>query len=84
MRLTPHSSDDNDRTYRPASELKELRGHDPIARYHEFLREQGVLDDVREQELRERVKHDVDDATSFAEQALLPNPSTLMKHVYAE
>jgi 2-oxoisovalerate dehydrogenase E1 component alpha subunit len=84
VRLTPHSSDDNDRTYRPAAELKEMRTHDPIARYREYLRAQGVLDDAREQELRERIKHDVDDATTFAEQAPLPDASTLGKHVYAE
>jgi 2-oxoisovalerate dehydrogenase E1 component alpha subunit len=84
LRLTPHSSDDNDRTYRPADEIKELRTHDPIARYQEYLRDLGVLDDIREQELRERIKHEVEDATSFAEQAPLPDPSTLLRHVYAE
>jgi 2-oxoisovalerate dehydrogenase E1 component alpha subunit len=84
VRMTPHSSDDNDRTYRPADEIKDLRSHDPIARYREFLRESGMLDDPREQELRERIKDQVDDATSFAEQSPLPDPSTLLKHVYAE
>ena len=84
VRLTPHSSDDNDRTYRPAAELKDLRSHDPVARFRECLREQGVLDDPREQELRERIKHEVDDATTFAEQSSLPDPSTLTKHVYAD
>jgi 2-oxoisovalerate dehydrogenase E1 component alpha subunit len=84
VRLTPHSSDDNDRTYRPAAEIKELRTHDPIARYQAFLREQGLLDDAHEHELLERIKHEVDDATSFAEQAPLPDPSTLLKHVYAD
>jgi 2-oxoisovalerate dehydrogenase E1 component alpha subunit len=84
VRMTPHSSDDNDRTYRPPDELKDLRSHDPVARYREYLREGGVLDDPREQELRERIKREVDDATTFAEQAPLPDPSTLLKHVYAE
>ncbi|HJZ48132.1 MAG TPA: thiamine pyrophosphate-dependent dehydrogenase E1 component subunit alpha [Roseiflexaceae bacterium] len=84
VRLTPHSSDDNDRTYRPAAEIKDLRSHDPLTRYRDYLREQGALDDVREQELRERIKHEVDDATAFAEQSPLPDPSTLLKHVYAD
>jgi len=84
VRLTPHSSDDNDRTYRPADELKQLRGHDPIARFRDELREQGVLDDARAQELRARIREEVDDATSFAESAPLPDPSTLLRHVYAE
>jgi 2-oxoisovalerate dehydrogenase E1 component alpha subunit len=84
LRLTPHSSDDNDRTYRPASELKDLRSHDPVARYREWLMAEGALDDVRENELRQHIAHEVDDATSFAEQAPLPDPSTLLKHVYAD
>ena len=84
VRLTPHSSDDNDRTYRPAAELKSLRTHDPVANFREYLREQGVLDDPADHELRARIKHDVDDATTFAEQAPLPEAGTLMRHVYAD
>ncbi|HEY3231602.1 MAG TPA: thiamine pyrophosphate-dependent dehydrogenase E1 component subunit alpha [Roseiflexaceae bacterium] len=84
LRLTPHSSDDNDRTYRPADELKALRSQDPIVHFRERLFNEGVLDDVREKELRQRITHDVDDATNFAEQSPLPDPSTLLKHVYAD
>src|SRR5919205_1801325 len=69
VRLTPHSSDDNDRTYRPAVEIKSLRTHDPIARFRDYLREHDILDDTIEHDLRSRIKHDVDDATNFAEQA---------------
>jgi 2-oxoisovalerate dehydrogenase E1 component alpha subunit len=84
LRLTPHSSDDNDRTYRPADELKALRSQDPIVHFREQLFTEGVLDDVREKELRQRITHEVDDATNFAEQSPLPDPSTLLKHVYAD
>lgn len=84
VRLTPHSSDDNDRTYRPADEIKSLRTHDPIAHFRDYLREHGVLDDATEHQLRASVKHDVDDATTFAEQSALPEPGTLLKHVYAD
>ncbi len=84
IRLTPHSSDDNDRTYRPAEEIKGLRAHDPIARFQAYLHSEGILDDARDQELRQRVAYDVDDATSFAEQSPLPDPATLFDHVYAD
>lgn len=84
VRLTPHSSDDNDRTYRPADELKSLRTHDPVAHFRDYLRELGALDDVIDHDLRSQIKAEVDDATTYAEQAPLPDPSTLMKHVYAE
>lgn len=83
IRLTPHSSDDNDRTYRPADELKAMRANDPIVKFREYLRAEGLLDDAQEQALREELKQQVDDATHYAEQAPLPNPSTLLDHVYA-
>jgi 2-oxoisovalerate dehydrogenase E1 component alpha subunit len=84
LRLTPHSSDDNDRSYRPSDELKAMRAHDPIACFRARLFDEGVLDDPRERELRQEVAHMVDDATTFAEQSPPPDPSTLMMHVYAE
>jgi 2-oxoisovalerate dehydrogenase E1 component alpha subunit len=84
VRLTPHSSDDNDRTYRPAEEIKSLRQHDPLARFQSYLRNEGILDDAREQELRQRIAHEVEDATTFAEQSPLPDPSTLFDHLYAD
>lgn len=83
IRLTPHSSDDNDRTYRPPDEIKGLRAHDPIARFRTFLFDQGILDEAHEKALREQIAAAVDDATHFAEQAPLPDPSTLTNHVCA-
>jgi 2-oxoisovalerate dehydrogenase E1 component alpha subunit len=83
IRLTPHSSDDNDRSYRPADEIKAMRQHDPIARFRDRLYADGVLDDAKDQEIRVGVVADVNDATSFAEQSPLPDPATLLDHVYA-
>ncbi|MEM8533883.1 MAG: thiamine pyrophosphate-dependent dehydrogenase E1 component subunit alpha [Chloroflexota bacterium] len=84
IRLTPHSSDDNDRTYRPADEIKQMRDHDPIARFQTFLRSEGMLNDTNEKEITERITAEVNDATTFAEQSPLPDPATLLDHVYAE
>ncbi|HUZ03157.1 MAG TPA: thiamine pyrophosphate-dependent dehydrogenase E1 component subunit alpha [Thermomicrobiaceae bacterium] len=81
-RLTPHSSDDDDRTYRPAAELQEERAHDPIPMFRARLMELGVLSEQQEKEIRDRVKAQINDATEFAEQAPYPDPSELMLHVY--
>jgi 2-oxoisovalerate dehydrogenase E1 component alpha subunit len=83
LRLMPHSSDDNDRSYRPNEELKEMRTHDPLACFRARLFEEGVLDEPREREIRQHAAHDVDDATEFAERSPLPDPDTLLQHVYA-
>jgi 2-oxoisovalerate dehydrogenase E1 component alpha subunit len=84
IRLTPHTSDDNDRVYRPAGEVAELRARDPIPRFRQQLLAAGVLDDARDQALRAEVAREVDDAAAFADQAPPPDPSELLRHVYAE
>lgn len=83
VRLLPHSSDDNDRTYRSADELAEMRTHDPIARFREELMVAGILDDIIERELRAGVTAEVEVASSAAEKAPWPDPETLTQHVYA-
>jgi 2-oxoisovalerate dehydrogenase E1 component alpha subunit len=84
VRLTPHSSDDNDRTYRPADEIKAMKQHDPIARFAAYLKDEGILTDERDAEIRDVIKRQVNEATAAAEAAPPPDPSTLLKHVYTE
>jgi 2-oxoisovalerate dehydrogenase E1 component alpha subunit len=84
LRLTPHSSDDNDRTYRSADELKAMKEHDPVAGFAVYLRREGILDDAKDQALRARVMAQVDEATTAAEAAAPPDPATLFDFVYAD
>ncbi len=84
VRLTAHSSDDNDRTYRSPRELKSLRLNDPVARFAAYLHEHELMSEAEEQELRAEIAAEVDAATAEAEAAPLPEPETLLKHVYAE
>jgi 2-oxoisovalerate dehydrogenase E1 component alpha subunit len=84
VRLLPHSSDDNDRTYRSVDELAEMRTHDPITRFRDELFARGLLDPDSDALLRADVTREVDAATQAAERAPLPEPSTLLRHVYAE
>ncbi|MFO7271485.1 thiamine pyrophosphate-dependent dehydrogenase E1 component subunit alpha [Sphaerobacter thermophilus] len=82
QRLTAHSSDDDDRTYRDPEELKAERAKDPIVRFRTALMEQGVLTEEQDAAIRARIKAQIDDATDFAEQAPYPDPAELMLHVY--
>lgn len=83
-RYVPHTSDDDDRTYRTRAEIEELRARDPIPLMRRRLVEAGLWDDAREQALREEVARTVDDAAEYAERAPQPDPSTLMRHVFAD
>ncbi|HEX8968752.1 MAG TPA: thiamine pyrophosphate-dependent dehydrogenase E1 component subunit alpha, partial [Chloroflexota bacterium] len=83
VRLTPHSSDDDDRRYRPEAERQEARHHDPIDVFGSYLRAQALLSETLESSLRERVRRTVDDALEYAEAAAPPAPETAFDHVYA-
>ena len=83
VRLTPHSSDDDDRRYRPESEREEARERDPLVVFAAYLRGRGLLDDEAETQLRERVQATVADALERAEAAPAPSPGTALDHVYA-
>jgi 2-oxoisovalerate dehydrogenase E1 component alpha subunit len=83
-RLTGHSSDDQQTKYRSAEELAEQRAQDPLPRFRDELRAAGVLDEASEAQIATEIAAAVADATDFAEAAADPDPSTLLRHVYAE
>ncbi|HET9852610.1 MAG TPA: thiamine pyrophosphate-dependent dehydrogenase E1 component subunit alpha [Candidatus Limnocylindrales bacterium] len=84
IRLTAHSSDDQQTKYRSAEELAALTESDPLPRFREQLKAAGVLTDELEAQIAAEVKADIDAATDYAENAADPDPSTAMKWVFAE
>jgi 2-oxoisovalerate dehydrogenase E1 component alpha subunit len=83
-RFTAHSSDDDDKRYRPAEEVAIWRQKDPIHRYATYLRDAGILTDPVEEEITERVTQQVDEATEYAEQAPDPTADDLTTFVYKQ
>jgi 2-oxoisovalerate dehydrogenase E1 component alpha subunit len=83
-RFTAHSSDDDDKRYRPAEEVAIWRQKDPIQRYATYLREAGILSDPVEEEVTERVTQQVDEATEYAEEAPDPTADDLTTFVYKQ
>ena len=82
-RTGPHTSDDDDRGYRP-KEITDLwkRERDPIARLERALRDAGVLDDAAKQDIESRVAAEIEAAISSSERAAVVNASDLLLHVY--
>lgn len=83
-RLVPHSSDDDDRTYRSREEVEEAKQKDPLIVFAAYLRETGVMDEATEQAMIDKVQREVDEATEYAENAPYADPETLNTHVYGE
>lgn len=84
VRLTPHSSDDNDRLYRSKEELEEARKKDNIHLFATYLKENDILDEALEKEINEEIAELVNMATDDAEQAAFAPVHTLYDHVYEQ
>ncbi len=83
-RLTPHSSDDDDMTYRTKDEVTTARETDGIWLFKQALQEENILTEDLEQEMEEKIKQEINEATSYAENAPYADIRTLTDHVYGE
>ena len=83
-RIIPHSSDDDDRTYRPSEEVEAWKEKDALIRFKAYLEEAGLLDEAGEEKIRAWAKEQVDAAIKHAEEAPYPDPDELLRHVFAE
>lgn len=83
-RFTAHSSDDDDRLYRPREEVEAALARDPIPAFGRRLIELGILDETRDRELQAQVTAEVDEAVEYADAAPEPDASDLLTHVFAE
>lgn len=83
-RITPHSSDDDDRTYRSREEVEENKLRDPILVNRKRLEAEGLLTAALVDEMDARAKAIVDDAVQYATQAPYPEVAEALYPVYAE
>ncbi len=83
-RITPHSSDDDDRTYRSREEVEENKRRDPLLTNRTKLEAEGLLSAAQVEEMEARAKAMVDDAVQYAVQAPYPAVEEAAYPVYAE
>ncbi|MDN0190077.1 3-methyl-2-oxobutanoate dehydrogenase subunit alpha [Bacillus stercoris] len=83
-RLTPHSSDDDDSSYRGREEVEEAKKSDPLLTYQTYLKETGLLSDEIEQTMLDEIMAIVNEATDEAENAPYATPESALDYVYAK
>ena len=83
-RFQPHTSDDDDRTYRSREEVEQARLHDPVSRFATYLTEQGLARNEEIASMAEEVKAELDVSIDKAWNAADPDPATLTRHVFRE
>ena len=83
-RYLPHTSDDDDKSYRTREEVEEAHHHDPIDQFAAYLRQHGIADDAKLEALHLEVKADLDRQIALAWDAPDPEPESALRHVLAE
>jgi 2-oxoisovalerate dehydrogenase E1 component alpha subunit len=83
-RFTSHSSDDDQRRYRPQAELEALLRRDPIERFRGYLLDEGLMDEQTDDRVQQESTADVDAAVTYAENAASPRAEDTLKNVFAE
>ena len=84
LRLTSHSSDDDQRRYRSSESLEAERLQDCLGRFARRLEQLGVLAAAAEKAMRAELQAEIDQATLEAEEAADPAPSSALRHVLEE
>lgn len=83
-RYAPHTSDDDDRTYRSKDEVKQARALDPIPRLQTYLLEQGIITEDGIKAVVNEIKTELAEAVEYVDKAPYPAPQDALRHVYAE
>jgi 2-oxoisovalerate dehydrogenase E1 component alpha subunit len=84
VRLTSHSSDDDQRRYRDPAEVEALKGRDPIPAFAAELRAAGLLTDEIDERMRVEIKTEINESSARAEARPEPTADDAHERVYAE
>lgn len=82
-RVVPHSSDDDDRSYRTREEVEAWKQRDPISRFEAYLLAKGLITKPQITTYDERARMMIDDAQQQAENTPFPAPESIFENVFA-
>lgn len=84
MRMSSHSSSDDNTRYCPPELLAEWKKKDPIDRFDRYLRNLKLLDDGKARKIQDECEAEVAAASKAAEAVAPPDPTTIVDDVYGE
>ncbi|KAI1356140.1 dehydrogenase E1 component [Xylaria sp. FL0043] len=84
-RVSHHSTSDDSFAYRARVEVEDWKRRDnPLSRLRKYMEAQGIWDEAKEKEARERIRRDVLKAFSQAEREKKPPIRAMFEDVYEE
>ena len=78
-----HTTDDDDRRYRPEGEVEKARQRDPVSTFGQTLLDQGILTQSKIDEISAEALKATDEATDIADASNPPDESVLHDSVYS-
>jgi 2-oxoisovalerate dehydrogenase E1 component alpha subunit len=81
-RFMSHTTDDDDRRYRPEGEVERARERDPVITLARTLIEEGMLTQKQVDAIAAQALKETDDATDLADASSPPHESGLHDLVY--
>ncbi|MDA0265216.1 MAG: thiamine pyrophosphate-dependent dehydrogenase E1 component subunit alpha [Chloroflexi bacterium] len=82
-RFMSHTTDDDDRRYRPEGEVEKARERDPVITLARMLIEEGILTQKQVDEIAAKALQATDEATDIADASSPPDASNLHDSVYS-
>ena len=82
VRLTAHSSDDNDHQYRSKEELAEAKENDCLLSFATYLEDVGILNEALKTSMTNEIMDEINEATTYAEEAPFADINTITDYVY--
>ena len=84
-RVSHHSTSDDSFAYRARVEVEDWKRRDnPITRFRKYLESQGLWDDEKEKEARERIRKEILKAFARAEKERKPPIRSMFEDIYEE
>ena len=83
-RFRPHTSDDDDRTYRSREEVEHAKANDPLIRFAAYMKDTGLLNDEGVERIEAEVKTEIQRAVDEAWNAPDPDPESAFDNVFAD
>lgn len=83
-RLGAHSSSDDPKKYKTDDHFEADTARDPIPRFEEYLLKNNILTQEEIETLRDKVKEEIETASTKGEEFPLQDPERVLDHIYKE
>lgn len=83
-RFGPHTSDDDDKSYRSREEVDSAMLDDPISKFADYLTGHGIISDFELLKLKDRLVETINQQAALAQEVPDPTPDSVGTNVYAK